>query len=324
MRLLGVELDRFRTRRAVVLLLLAAVLLTALVAVTTAYDTRPVSAADRAAAQAAAEREARSPQAREQLARCERDPQRFLGQSDATAADCADILPRAEWYLERRSLDLAEERATSGAAVVVILTGLLLVAGTTFAGADWASGSVSNQLLFEPRRARVWLAKAVAVLTGSAVAAAAVLGSFWLALYLVAESRGIATGASVQQLVRGDVARGVALAASAAVGAYALTMLLRHTVGALALLFAYAVGGEILIATLPVEGIGRWSVANNVIAWVRNGLDYYDPSLPCPPGQDYCDRIARLSAEGGAVFLGGLLLLVAAASLLLFRRRDVP
>ena len=39
----------------------------------------------------------------------------------------------------------------------------LLLVGATFAGADWNSGSMSNQLLFEPRRLRVWAAKAGAV-----------------------------------------------------------------------------------------------------------------------------------------------------------------
>lgn len=324
MRLLGVELDRFRSRRAIALILLGAVLLTALVAVSTILDTRPVSETDRAAAEAVAEREASSELFQRELERCQRNPARFLGYPDATTADCADLMPRAEWYLERRTLDLDEQRRSSGTAVVVMVAGLLLVVGTTFAGADWASGSVSNQLLFEPRRGLVWLAKAGAVLLGSLVVAAVLLGGFWLTLYLVAESRGIATGATVQEAVRGDALRGVVLAAVGATGAYALTMLLRHTVGALAVLFAYAVGGEILMATLPIEGIGRWSLMNNVAAWLLDGHTYFDPSLPCAPGLEYCDQTAVLTLEDGAVFLGVLLLVAAAGSLLSFRRRDVP
>jgi ABC-2 type transport system permease protein len=324
MRLLGVELDRFRCRRAIVLLLLTTMLLTAFMAVTTVWQTRPVSEADRAAAEALAQHESESEFFRRELARCERDPERFLGFAEATAADCADILPRAEWYLQRRTLDLGGERRGSGAAVTVLLTGLLLVVGTTFAGADWASGSVSNQLLFESRRARVWLAKAGAVLLGSALTAAAMLGGLWLTLYLVAESRGVPTGAAVQAAIRGDVARGIALAAAGAVGAYALTMLLRHTVGTLAVLFTYAVVGEILIATLPVEGIGRWSLLNNVSAWLFGGHSYYDASLPCRPGLQRCDQMATLSLGDGALFLGALLLAVVVSSLISFRRRDIP
>ena len=46
---------------------------------------------------------------------------------------------------------------------MIVLAILMMLAGTTFAGHDWASGSVSNQLLFEPRRPLVWAAKAAVV-----------------------------------------------------------------------------------------------------------------------------------------------------------------
>ena len=57
-----------------------------------------------------------------------------------------------------------EREQGSGLAVVVVVSLLLVLAGTTFAGHDWNSGSMSNQLLFEPRRARVWVAKGGVVL----------------------------------------------------------------------------------------------------------------------------------------------------------------
>lgn len=323
MRLLLVELSRFRSRRAIVLLLLAAALLTALVTVTTILDTEPVTAEDRAAAEAIARSEADSPFYKQELARCERNPERFL-EPGATTADCAQVLPRAEWFLENNPLSLAEQNKSSGRAVIVFVTGLMIVIGTTFAGADWASGSVSNQLLFEPRRGRVWLAKAGAVLIGSVGAATVLLTAFWVTLYLVAEGRGIPTGATVQEAIRWSAARGVVLAGAGALGAYALTMLLRHTVGTLAALFAYAVGGEILIATLPFAGSTRWSLGNNVLAWLENGHRYYDPTIRCRPGQDACEQIAHLSLAHGAWFLGVLLVLGSALSVAMFRRRDLP
>jgi ABC-2 type transport system permease protein len=323
MRLLGVELTRFRSRRAIVLMLVAAALLTTLLAVTTIWDTRPVSAEDRAAAEATARAEADSPFFQREMARCERNPERFVGPG-ATAEACDQMLPQAEWYLQRRTLDLADERSSSGLAVIVLVAGLLMVVGTTFAGADWASGSVSNQLLFEPRRNLVWLAKAGAVLVGSLAAATVIVGAYWLTLYLVAESRGISTSSTVLEAIRWSAARGILLAGAGAAGAYALTMLLRHTVGTLAFLFAYAIGGEILIASLPFQGIGRWSLANNVFAWLRDGHDYYDASVECRPDMDYCAQTIHLTAGDGAWFLAAMLLLVGALSFVLFRRRDVP
>lgn len=323
MRMLRVELTRFRWRRAIVLILVAGTLLTALVAASTVWETRPVSAEDRAQAQATADAEAQRPIYQRDLARCERNPQRFFG-GEASVEDCQQLLPSASWYLFRSELSLEQVNREAGLGVIVILTALMIIVGTTFAGADWASGSMSNQLLFQPRRARVWLAKATAVLVGALVATALVVGAFWLTLHVVAESRGIPTGAGVQEAIRWTAGRGVLLAGAGALGGYALTMLLRHTVGTLALMFAYAVGGEILVASLPIEGIGRWSLANNVFAWLRDGHEYYDPSLPCAPGRDYCEQVARLGLADGALFLAVTLAVVAAVSLLAFRRRDIP
>ena len=57
MRLLLVELSRLRSRRAVVLILLGATVLVAIILGTTIRDTRPVSGADLAHAQAQVDRD---------------------------------------------------------------------------------------------------------------------------------------------------------------------------------------------------------------------------------------------------------------------------
>ncbi|HET6699141.1 MAG TPA: hypothetical protein VFG88_08650, partial [Nocardioidaceae bacterium] len=238
--------------------------------------------------------------------------------------DCApNIVPQPEWFLYRETLALGQERQESGVAVLMVVAGLMLIAGTTFAGADWASGSMSNQLLFQPRRAKVWVAKGGAVFLSALVCSAVIIAGFWVVLYLAAQLRGIDTGAAVQEQIRWITARGTLLASLGAVGGYALTMLLRHTVGTLAVLFAYAAGGSALIAALPFAGAGRWSVANNVLAWVQDGYAYYDASI-CSPRGDVCGREVRMTLEQGATYLGVLLLGVLLVSLVMFRRRDVP
>jgi hypothetical protein len=234
------------------------------------------------------------------------------------------IVPRPEWYLLRAELSLADADRDTGVAVLLILSTVMAIVGTTFAGADWASGSMSNQLLFEPRRHRVWLAKAGAVLLGGLAVTAVIVAAFWVTLYLVAESRGISTGATVQEAIRGRAGRGILLAAVAGFAGYALTMLVRHTVGTVAAMFAYAVGGEILFSSLPIDGIARWSLANNVFAWLTKRHEYFDPNLPCPPSRRFCDQLAVLTLEDSVAYLGVLLLLVTAGSLWLFRRRDIP
>lgn len=324
MRLLLVELSRFRSRRAIALMLLAAAILTAVLAATTIWETRPVSAQDLANAQALADREAQQPWVRRDLRRCERNPERFAGQA-AAVEDCEQmIVPQPEWFMQRSSLSLAEVQGETGIAVVMIVSALMIIVGTTFAGADWASGSMSNQILFEPRRPKVWLAKGAAVFLATLVTAAVIVAAFWTTLYLVAESRGISTGATIQENLRWVAGRGVLLAALGAMGGYALTMLVRHTVGTLAVMFAYAVGGEALIASLPMAGAGRWSLANNVFAWLYDGHEYYDSSLPCSPQGAMCDQMASLTQADGVTYLGPLLLVVVLLSAFFFRRRDIP
>jgi hypothetical protein len=209
-------------------------------------------------------------------------------------------------------------------ALAMFLAAIMVVAGTTFAGADWASGSMSNQLLFEPRRSRVWLAKAGALFLAATAAAAVLLAVFWTVLYLVAQSRGIDTGATVQESIRWMSARAALLAGLGALFGYALTMLLRHTVGALGLLFAYVAAGEAIVASLPVEGIGRWSLANNLMGWLHDGFEYWDGSLPCSGGGYDCEQTAVLSLSESVGYLGPLLLLVMVVSAYSFRRRDIP
>jgi ABC-2 type transport system permease protein len=323
-RLLRVELSRFFSRRAVALLLLVAALLTLLVAGTTIWNTRPVSASDLAEARDQVAQQVAAPGFARDLEQCRAAPEDFFGPG-ATAADCrTNLTPRVEDYLSRPRLDLGQERGNSGLAVVVVVAALMIVVGTTFAGSDWATGSMSNQLLFEPRRLRVWSAKAGAATIGCLGVATLLVAGFWLALYLVAEARGIGTGATVQEQVRWAAARGALLAGLAGLGGYALTMLLRHTVGALALLFAYAVGGEALLALAPVDRAARFSLATNVFAWLRDGVRVYDDSIVCRPTQLACDMRFPVSLAHGAVYLGGLLVLVMVVSALSFRRRDVP
>ena len=323
MRLLLVELTRFRSRRAIALMLLAAALLTAILAASTIWESRPVSAQDMANAQAQADAETQRPGFQRQLDRCRDHPRRYMGENDPALCE-QNMMPQPEWFLYRETLSLGQERGDTGLAVLTIVCALMIIVGTTFAGADWASGSMSNQVLFEPRRLKVWMAKAGAVFLATLVASAVVVAAFWVALYVTAESRGIHTGATVQEQIRWMAGRGVLLAAFGALGGYALTMLVRHTVGTLAVMFAYAVGGEALTASLPIEGAGRWSLANNVFAWLRDGHRYYDDSITCSPGREMCDQSVVLTLADGVTYLGVLLLVVVGLSMFSFWRRDIP
>lgn len=323
MRLVLVELARLRSRRAVVLLALLAALLGAMLAGTAAWDTRPVPdrAVERAQVQAAAL--AGDPKVQEDLSDCESNPEDYFG-PDADPAVCERfLLPRTEDFLPRQPLDLDAVLEGRGLALTTLVTALLIIAAATFAGADWSTGSIGNQLLFRPRRGRVWLAKAAAVLLGALGAATVVLGGFWVFLTLVAESRGIATSPDLLASIRWTTARGVVLAGAAAVGGYALSMLLRSTVATLGVLFAATVGGAALVDALPLHLASRWSLSNNLFAWVEGGTTVFDPDIVCRRGLDACARTYELGAGHAAAYLGVLLGLAIVVSLLAFRRRDV-
>jgi ABC-2 type transport system permease protein len=91
MRLLRVELNRFRSRRAVALLVLAAVVVTVVLAILTAYQTRPLTASDRADARAQADLASTSSVLQDDLKDCIKDPEAYLG-TNATAPECRDAL----------------------------------------------------------------------------------------------------------------------------------------------------------------------------------------------------------------------------------------
>jgi ABC-2 type transport system permease protein len=325
MRLLAVELNRFRSRRAIALLVIAAAVLAVVLAGVTAYKTRPLSEADRADAAAQAKLEGNTDEIQQQVRACQARPHDFLGPT-ATADECEDALvPGPEAYYPRKQLSLSEALAPNGLGLTMalVLVALMVIAGCTFAGSDWASGSVTNQLLFEPRRLRVWLAKAAAVTIGAGAVALVVLSGFWLALGLVARARGIDVPADDVSHVAWQVVRATALSMGAGLGAYALTMVFRHTVTTLALLFVYSIGGEIAVNLLPVDGTGRWAVGNNTIGWLATRYRYFDPSIGCTPGDSGCNPSQLMTHAESAAFLGALLVVALVVSVLWFRSRDV-
>jgi hypothetical protein len=320
--LLRVELARYGARRIIVLLLLLAALLAALVALKSAWDTRPITRQEAATARANAEMEPQSGEVRQELDACLADPEQYLG-TGTTATDCRDNFTGSPSnYLPRKPLDLHGTIKGNGLGVALSVAGLLVIAASIFAGSDWASGSMVTQLLFEPRRSRVWLAKAIAVTLASGVVALVTIGGFWLALYLVAVDRGVPHGSGVVSDVGWHVLRAVLFAMGAALGAFALTMLFRHSVATLALLFTYSVGGELLAILVPLDNLGRWTLGNNVYGWLETQMRYFDPSAPCARLGN-CNGFEHIGHLQGGVYLLVLLLVAVVPSLLAFRRRDV-
>ena len=317
MRLLLVELTRLRWRRAVLSLVLLSVLIPAFVAWGEIHNTRPYSqqevsqAVEQARANAGGDRFFER-----QVRQCARNPDNYGvsvpdGGDAATACENRTLRDYAGLY--RQDINLREVNHNSGTGVIIVLAGLAMLIGATFVGADWASGSMSNQLLFESRRLRVYAAKGVAVLLAGLVLSFVVLAAWWLVLAQVASARDISTSSGAWAEIRGSVWRGSVLAGFAGLGGYSLTMLFRSTVATLGVLFGTMVATSLLISSLPLDNAGRWLPSNNIGAWVLDGIDYYSH-----------DSVHRLTQWQG----GSYLLVLLAAALVLsswsFRRRDVP
>jgi hypothetical protein len=320
--LVRVELARYRSRRIIALLLLLAALLAALVAAKSAWDTRPITKQEAATAQVNADLAAQRSDIRADLAKCLANPERYLG-GGSTAQTCRDNLTASpSSYLPRKPLDLSGTLKGNGVGVALAIAGLLVIAASAFAGSDWASGSIVNQLLFVPARTRLWAAKALAVTVASGLVALVTIGGFWLALYLIAVDRDVPHGSDVMSDVGWHLLRAVLFAMGASLGAFALTMLFRHSVATLALLFAYSVGGEILAVLVPVDDVGRWTLGNNVFGWLETRMQFFDPSAHCARRGD-CEGLQHIGHLQGGLYLLVLMVVAVALSLLVFQRRDV-
>ena len=331
MRLLKVELTRLRWRRAVFILLVGCFLVPALLWAGMAWGTRPVSDAE---IQQAKDMVAQNNEAnREAYDECVANPESYgVAPGDDPQEVCREYggIGSDEdyrWYLTRQPLDAGEERKGTGLAVISLLSALTMLVGTTFAGHDWNSGSMSNQLLFEPRRRRVWLAKAGAVFATGLVVSAAVLALWWGAVWLLAGARDVQPSGHTWGLIAASAARGSLLAAGAAVAGYALTMFFRSTVATLGVMFAVAVAGQAVFVAVFGEAALRWVMPTNIAAFLFNGYEYYDGYDECVDvgnGLDCSGGLTHISLAFGATYLGVLLAAAIGLSLWSFQRRDVP
>lgn len=330
-RLVRTELTRLRWRRSVIVLVAAAIIVPLLILGGTVWETRPYSEAEIAQSRELARSQ---PGFEKEVRRCEKRPRR----AGVRSADACESQV-TEWYsgLYRRPLDLREELRESSIGAASVVLALVVLAGTTFAGADWASGSMSNQLLFEPRRLRVWLAKAVAIGLLAAVLTVVVMTLYWSGLHAAAGLRDIDVPDGLAGEAAWQVARCTFLAAVGAGVGYALTMLSRSTVFTLGAIFAVSVAGSLVVAALPLgPGKERWFPANNLLAVMQGRAVYYrQPPMDCSsPSADpaswdaamrtMCQGQAIVTVWQGLAFVLVPAVAVVAMSIWSFGRRDVP
>lgn len=323
-RLLQVELRRLRARRLTRVLLACGAVALLVWLGASGWSSHPPSpdAVAAAKAQVAAQSDPAALAQQRQDCAAAQDDARTHG-DPAADFHCEKVrAPRLEDLLYDPRLNFARAAPGTLFSVTLLLTLAGFLLGASSVGADWQTGTLSNLLLFEPRRLRVMGAKAAAVGLVALVLAAATIAVSLTGLWLVASVRGVTTGTS-STLVGGLVwegLRGAVLVAGAAVAGAALSGVLRHTAAALGLAFGYAIVGEGLLRAVQPEG-ATWLLSDHVLAWLKGG--WARQSGVCDDLGNCRSVVLHISQDNGALYLGVLLAVALAVLLVTFRRRDV-
>jgi ABC-type transport system involved in multi-copper enzyme maturation permease subunit len=246
---------------------------------------------------------------------CETNPEQFGG-------DCAQIVPE-HFYNDPRVH--ARDALPDGVKAVAVGTAIVaFVVGASYVGADWAAGTLPALLFWEPRRTRVLLAKAAALVT--------VVFGFLLALeafvygvtYLTAATRGttdgVTSGFHTANVLTG--LRGAVIVSVTALVGYAVAGLARHTGAALGAAFVYFAIVENLIRGLR-PGWQRFLVAENLASIMEKRVD-----VAPARARDIIDAAFGpdrfiLTGVRGTVTLAIYLAILLGAFYVVFTRRDV-
>lgn len=260
-RALRVELLRLRSRRAVLLLVLFGLLGCLVVIGFAIKNAVPPSAAELSAGRAQMDQQIADPSFQQMLTEC-----RAAGAAGDTSSypagfDCAQMMPRVEWFVNWRPPDFVREFRVLTLSVTAILTLVLAVAAVTFAGAEWSSGTIGTHLLFESRRGVVYGSKvgalAVVALAAGVIGLALAWGtSYWMAsrwgtsaLVQPDSISGKPTPLTAAALV-GRVARALALIVGGSAGGFALAMLFRSSLAAIGLVAGHGLAGEAVLRSV--------------------------------------------------------------------------
>lgn len=312
MRLFRVELRRFFSRRAVIVIMLLGGLAVGAIAAGALYSTRPISAAEQAQTQRMVDQQNQDPYVQRHLTKC-------VEKTGNTTRCESSWLMRADNMFYRSQLEPSQfKQWVFPMTGVVAALGMLI--GATFVGADYSSGSMGTQLLFEPSRRKVWLAKAAAVGIGVGISSVIALALANGAIWLFAKSWGRPVRDGIAANWSAATGRGALLAAVAGVGGYALVVLARHTAAALGVLAVYGIAGEAVLRNVW-RGSEKWLFSNHAFAWIGGDLKRNIYPSNCYEG---CrPQVFHFTQQFAATYIGGGLLIVALVSLVVFHRRDV-
>jgi hypothetical protein len=154
------------------------------------------------------------------------------------------------------------------------------VIGASFVGAEFGAGSLSTQLLFEPRRLRVIAVKAIGVGIGLAVLSIAILLYIGLLSWAGSSWRGVVGDLDGSWFASraADIGRVAGATALAGIAAYAISVITRRTVAAVAGLLIIGWVSAIIGSLDSWRWVAKYNPASAFIAMVadvttNNGAD---------------------------------------------------
>ena len=257
-RLISSEILGFRSRRLVVVLLVGALLATAVGLVIAAFDSEPPTDAAIAAAEA---------RARAEVARCLTADYEGLQFEGTLEGFCRDTFGDPTDYMPShlRLVDLPD--ILEGVSSITSI--LALVVGASVVAASWQAGTIGTILTWESRRSRWFAARVLVIVMGVSVTTLAILAFLSAGLAAAASIRGSTLGidgAWWSDVLTTSLLVTAAAAISAVIGA-AVAAVGRHTAAALGVVFVW---------TAVIEGLIRglrplwspWLLGDNLVSFL--------------------------------------------------------
>ncbi|MEO7837587.1 MAG: ABC transporter permease subunit [Acidimicrobiales bacterium] len=186
---------------------------------------------------------------------------------------CEETIPPANQFVRDKRFHLTDLWTTDGTGddgdnllqvTALFLAIGALMGGATFIGGEWRWATMTTLLTWEPRRARVFLAKAAATLLLTFLIGVILQVLVGLSVLPAALWRGTTSGADAEWFrgASGAVVRASALGSGAALFGYAVAFIGRNTAAALGVAFAYVSVFEALVRGLK-PGWQRWLIGEN-------------------------------------------------------------
>jgi ABC-type transport system involved in multi-copper enzyme maturation permease subunit len=232
-------------------------------------------------------------------------------QSDPDAFNPRDTMSVTSLWLTRgaaRNIGVQRDQVISTISVLTYL--LVIVIGASAVGADYRAGTVGTLLTWEPRRARLLIARFFATALVAMVFFLLVhlvfIGGWTVAAWLFGRSRGVDAafwGDLAAVVLRATVLAGILAAISASIATVG-----KNTAAAMGVWFGYLIAIEAIIRN-QVEVLIPWFLTGNAAA-------FYSWETVRQGGYG-------MTAGAGTLRLALYVVLFAGGAILVFRRRDV-